>query len=165
MVAAHAPTKQYVFNFRPKLTILQRLQPLNSRQFQPFSKSCHFSNISYFLEPSFAQNNSSVLLESFFACFVYFNLRPKPTIFQRLQPLHSGQFQPFSKSCHFSNISQKWKKNWLLSKGYRLYKMVSLGKKLNFTKTCEKLLYNHIRVVVCKKRLQKIPHIRKITAL
>ena len=39
--------------------------------------------------------------------------------------------------------------------------MVSLGRKLKFTKTCEKRLYNHTWVVVCKKGLQKIANIKK----
>ena len=42
--------------------------------------------------------------------------------------------------------------------------MVSLGRKLKFTKTREKRLYNHTRVVLCKKRLQKIDNIQKMTA-
>ena len=34
-------------------------------------------------------------------------------------------------------------------------KMVSLGQKLKMPKRCEKWLYDHIRVVMCKKPLQK----------
>ena len=45
-------------------------------------------------------------------------------------------------------------------KGYSLCKIVSLGQKLRFTKTCEKRFFNHIRVVLCKKPLQKTPNIR-----
>ena len=41
--------------------------------------------------------------------------------------------------------------------------MVGLGRKLKLTNTCKKPLSNHIRVVLCKKQLQKIAHIRKIT--
>ena len=33
-------------------------------------------------------------------------------------------------------------------------RMVSLGQKLKMPKRCEKRLYDHIRVVVCKKPLQ-----------
>ena len=47
-------------------------------------------------------------------------------------------------------------------KGYSLCKMVSLGQKLKFTKTCEKRFFNHIRVVLCKKQLEKTPNIREI---
>jgi len=44
-------------------------------------------------------------------------------------------------------------------KGYSLCKMVLLGPKLKFPRTSEELLYNHSRVVLRKKRLQKIAHI------
>ena len=53
-------------NFWPKLTILQRLWPLHDGR---FSKSSHSSNIWCFLKRYFAQNNSNVIKESFFACF------------------------------------------------------------------------------------------------
>ena len=43
-------------------------------------------------------------------------------------------------------------------------KMVSLGQKLKMPKRCKKRLKNHIRVVVCKKPLQKRPDIRKTRA-
>ena len=54
--------------------------------------------------------------------------------------------------------------NWHLCKGYSPRKMVSLGPKLKFTKTCEKRLYYHTRVVLRKKQLQKRANIRKMTA-
>ena len=44
----------------------------------------------------------------------------------------------------------------------KVSKMVCLGRKLKLTKTCEKPLYNHTRVVLCKKRLPKIANIRKM---
>ena len=47
---------------------------------------------------------------------------------------------------------------------YSLCKMASLARKLKFTKTSEKPLYNKTRVVLCKKRLQKKANIRKLTA-
>ena len=50
------------FNFLPKLTILPRHD-------DRFSKSSHFSNIWCFLKRFYAQNNSNVIKESFFACF------------------------------------------------------------------------------------------------
>ena len=64
-------------------------------------------------------------------------------------------------------IFEKWdhlenSQNWPQGKGYRLCKIASLGQKLKMSKTCEKRLYNHIRVVVCKKRLEKTPNIRKM---
>ena len=48
-------------------------------------------------------------------------------------------------------------------KGYSLCKMVSLGQKLKMPKTCEKWFYKNIRVVPCKKPLEKTPNIRKKT--
>ena len=57
------------FNFWPKLTILQRLQPLHSGHFCPFSLSSHFSNIKCFFEAFFAYNNSVIFQESFFTYF------------------------------------------------------------------------------------------------
>ena len=44
-------------------------------------------------------------------------------------------------------------------KGYRLCKMVSLGQKFKWPKTCEKRFYKHVRVVLCKKPLEKTPNI------
>ena len=40
--------------------------------------------------------------------------------------------------------------------------MVSLGLKLKMAKTCDKRLYKHIRLVLCKKRLQKAANIWEI---
>ena len=48
--------------------------------------------------------------------------------------------------------------------GYSPWKMVSLGQKLKMPKTCEKLFYKLIKVVVCTKPLQKTPNSRKMTA-
>ena len=39
--------------------------------------------------------------------------------------------------------------------GYSPWKLVSLGQKLKMAKRCEKRTYDHIRVVVRKKALQK----------
>ena len=49
---------------------------------------------------------------------------------------------------------ENWQK-WPLGKGYSLCKMVTLGQKIKLLKTCEKRLYNHIIVVLCKKRIEK----------
>ena len=59
---------------------------------------------------------------------------------------------------------RKWPK---LSTVQRLYlcKMVSLGPILKMAKTCEKGLHNHSVVFLCKKRLQKIINISKMTVL
>ena len=47
---------------------------------------------------------------------------------------------------------------WKLAK-ISLCKMVSLAQKLKMPKTCDKRLYKHIRLVLCKKRLQKAANI------
>ena len=61
-----------IFNFKPKVTILQSLQPLLGGHFWQFSKCSHFSNISCFLEPFFAQNNCNVLQKRFQHVFMHF---------------------------------------------------------------------------------------------
>ena len=71
------------FNFWPKLRILQRLYPIHCGQFWWSSKSCHFLNIRCFLKPFFAQNNSSVLLESFFSRFKEFQFLTQTYLFAR----------------------------------------------------------------------------------
>ena len=60
--------------------------------------------------------------------------------------------QIFEKSEDFENRPS--------CKAYSLCKMISLGQKLRFTKTSEKRFFNHIRVFLCKKALQKTPNIR-----
>ena len=60
----------------------------------------------------------------------------------------------FEKWDHFEN----WQK-WPQCKGYSLCKMVSLAQKLKMPKTCDKTLYKHIRLVLCKKRLQEAANI------
>ena len=65
----------------------------------------------------------------------------------------------------------RWKKNRIFEKwdhfenrpsckAYWLCKMVSLAQKLKWPKTCQKRCYKHVRVVLCKKPLQKTPNIR-----
>ena len=66
-------------------------------------------------------------------------------------------------------IFEKWEnfengQNWPWWKGYSLCKIVNLAQKLKIQKKWEKRLYDHIRVVVCKKPLQKTPNIRKMRA-
>ena len=66
-------------------------------------------------------------------------------------------------------ILEKWEhfensQNWPRGKGYRLCKIATLGQKLKMPKTSEKRFYNHIRVVVCKKRLEKTSNIQKMRA-
>ena len=61
--------------------------------------------------------------------------------------------QIFEKWDHFEN-----RPSW---KGYRFCKMVSLGQNLKWPQTCEKRFYKHVRVVLCKKPLEKTPYIRE----
>ena len=48
------------------------------------------------------------------------------------------------------------------AKAYSLCRMVSLGQKLKIPKTSEKPPYKIIRVVLCKKPLEKTPNIREM---
>ena len=63
-------------------------------------------------------------------------------------------------------VKNRWKKHQIFEKwdqfqnrppckGYRLSKMVSLGEKLKWLKTCQKRFYKHVRVVLCKKTAAK----------
>ena len=56
-------------------------------------------------------------------------------------------------------------KNGPSSKGYSVCKMVSLGQKLKCVKRCEKHMYKHTRVVLCKKPLEKKKYSRNETIL
>ena len=40
--------------------------------------------------------------------------------------------------------------------------MVGLAQKLKWPKTCEQRFYKHVRVVLCKKPLEKKPYIREM---
>ena len=62
--------------------------------------------------------------------------------------------QIFEKWDHFENRPS--------SEGYRLGKMVTLGQNLKWPKTCKKRLCKHVRVVLCKRLLQKTPNIREM---
>ena len=53
-------------------------------------------------------------------------------------------------------------KKWPQCKGHSPCKILTLGQKIKLPKTCEKRLYEHIRVVLCKKRLQKTANTRKM---
>ena len=61
-------------------------------------------------------------------------------------------------------IFEKWDhfENRPSCKNYRLGKMVSLGQKFKWPKTCEKIIYKHVRVVLGKKPLEKKPYIREM---
>ena len=49
-------------------------------------------------------------------------------------------------------------------KGYILCKILTLGQKLKFQKTCQNPFYKSFRVVLCKKPLQKTLNIREMRA-
>ena len=49
-------------------------------------------------------------------------------------------------------------------KGYSLCKILTLGQKLKFQKTCQNPLYKSFGVVLCKKPLQKTLNIREMRA-
>ena len=63
------------------------------------------------------------------------------------------------KSEQFEN-DQKWPQ----CKGYSPCKKLSLSQKIKLPKACEKRFYKHIKVVLCKKRLEKQANIRKMRA-
>ena len=69
----------------------------------------------------------------------------------------SWKHQIFDKWEHFENGPS--------CKGYRLCKMVSLGQKLKWPKTCDKRFYEHIRVFLCKKPLKKAKYSRNESIL
>mgnify|MGYP006896146341 CR=1 FL=1 len=65
------------------------------------------------------------------------------------------------KALNMRKMRQFWKlEKWPLRKG--LWKMVSLGQKIKLPKTCQKRLYERIRGVLCKKRLQKTLNMREM---
>ena len=67
------------------------------------------------------------------------------------------------KTANIRKMKAFWNgQKWPQWKGYSPCKILSLGQKLKLPKTCEKPLYKHIRVVLCKKRLQKTANIRKM---
>ena len=64
-------------------------------------------------------------------------------------------------------IFEKWEdfKNWQKwppCKGYSLCKIMSLGQNIKFLKTCKKRLYDHITVVLRKKRSEKTANIQEM---
>ena len=67
--------------------------------------------------------------------------------------------KPLHKTPNIWEMRPFWKSpSW---KGYILWKMVSLGEKLKWPKTCEKRFCKHVAVVLCKKLLKKTPYIRE----
>ena len=63
----------------------------------------------------------------------------------------------FEKWDHFENC-QKWPQ----CKGYSPCKTLSLGQKIKLPETCQNHLYKHIKVLLCKKRLEKTANIQKV---
>ena len=66
-------------------------------------------------------------------------------------------------------IFEKWEtfencQKWPPTKAYSLCKIVTLGQKLKMQEKMLKTFLQHIAVVLCKKRLQKTPNIRKMRA-
>ena len=64
-------------------------------------------------------------------------------------------------------ILEKWEyfengKKWPQCKCYSPWKILSLGRKLKLPKPCEKRFYKHIKVVLCKKWLEKTANIREM---
>ena len=68
--------------------------------------------------------------------------------------------QMFEKWDDFENLPSC--KGYSLCKGYNFCKMGSLGQKLKILETCGKAFYKNIRVVLCKKPLEKTLNIRKM---
>ena len=64
----------------------------------------------------------------------------------------------YLRTASYLKISHQ-RKDYSPCKGYSLCKMVSLGQKLKMPKTCEKLLFRNIRVIVSKKSLKKTTNI------
>ena len=66
--------------------------------------------------------------------------------------------------CKKHQIFEKWDhfENRPSCKAYRLCKIVSLAQNFKWPKTCEKRFYKHVRVVLCKKPLEKPPNIREM---
>ena len=63
-----------------------------------------------------------------------------------------------------TSIFEKWDhfENRPSCKGYSPCKILTLGQKLKFQKTCQNPFYKSFRVVLCKKPLQKTPNIREM---
>ena len=67
------------------------------------------------------------------------------------------------ETANIPKMRRFWKlENWQLCKGYSLCKMVSFRQKIKFPKTCGKRPYKHIKVVLCKNRVEETANIRKL---
>ena len=63
---------------------------------------------------------------------------------------------------HQSSVQKTARKSTKHWRNETICKMVSLGQKLKMPKTCEKPFYKNIRVVLCKKALEKTGNIREM---
>ena len=63
----------------------------------------------------------------------------------------------FEKLDHAENC-----KKWPQCKGYSPCKTLRLGQKMKLPEICQKHLYQDIKVVLCKKRLEKTANIQKM---
>ena len=74
--------------------------------------------------------------------------------------------KPLEKKPNIGEMRRFWNppscKGYSSCKGHSLCKMFSLGQKLKMPKTCEKPFYNNIKVVLCKKPLEKTQNIGEI---
>ena len=139
-----------------------------------------------------AKNDSTITLELFFAknrCkkhqifekWDYFENRPSCKGYRLCKMVSLGEKFKSPKTCEkrfYKHVrvvlcKKPLKKNQILEKwdhfatrpswkGYRLCKMVSLVQKFKWLKTCEKRFYKHVRIVLCKKFLEKKPNIREM---
>ena len=114
----------------------------------------------------------------------HFENRPSCKGYSPCQILTLGQKLKFQKTCqnpfekknHLEvfcakkrskkhQICEKWDhfENCPSCKAYSPCKILTLGQKLKFQKTCQNPLYKQFTLVVCKKQLQKTPNIREMT--
>ena len=89
-------------------------------EFCQFSKSCHFCNIRWFLKYFFAQNDSNVLLQSFFRRFIELSFLNQFEHFAKAIARALWPIFPSWKSCHFSNIRCFLKPSFLHNNSYVL---------------------------------------------
>ena len=137
--------------------------------FGNFQNALILTKIVVFSSRFFAQNNFNVFVETFFACFrlFYFLTRTEYfawAIFGNFQNGHIIRILAvsFQLICVCKDVFRLF---WgILRKGHNPRKILSLGQKIKLPLTCQKRLYKHIKVVLCKKRLEKTANIGKMRA-
>ena len=139
---------------------------------------------------------SKSILQIIYSCYVQKTARKKQQIFEKWEHFENGpsckgyshckiltlgQKFKFNKTCQNSfyksfvvvlcknsskklQIFQKWDHFEIgpSCKGYTLCKILTLGQKLKFQKTCQNAFYKSFTVVMCKKTLEKTPNTRKM---